>query len=146
MSKISFPGRISYESCIFSVLSGVLLFLGWMYVEGIYLLHMDIKNFMVMIWKYSDDDDWVKHPGMIDNLSLGYLQDHQKHRPKGSVLSSVKSPCSSEAEASQRNWLTSVQCSLNKAECIVLCAQLKGLAGEIPVFLGFALTISFRIL
>ena len=105
MSKISFPGRISYESCIFSVLSGVLLFLGWMYVEGIYLLHMDIKNFMVMIWKYSDDDDWVKHPGMIDNLSLGYLQDHQKHRPKGSVLSSVKSPCSSEAEATLRGPL-----------------------------------------
>lgn len=68
-----------------------------MYVEWIYLLHMDIKD-MVMIRKYSDDD-WVKHPGMTDNLSLGYLQDQQKHRPKGSVLSSVKSPCSSEAEA-----------------------------------------------
>ena len=62
------------------------------------MLNGYIKDFMVMIWKYSDND-WVKHPGMTDNLSLGYLQGQQTHRPKGSVLSSVKSPCSSEAEA-----------------------------------------------
>lgn len=98
VSKIAFPGRISYELCIFqyNVLLDVLFFLGWIYVQWIYLQWMGIKDFMEMIRKHSSDD-CVKCPGVRGTLSLGYSQGQQKHRPGGSVLPSVKHPRLSEA-------------------------------------------------
>ena len=65
---------------------------------------MDVKDFMEMIQKHSNDD-WVKRPGMTDTITLGYFQGQQKHKPRGSVLSSVKSPCPSETGAALHRLL-----------------------------------------
>ena len=50
----------------------------------------------------------------------------------------LKEPPSGNKPLSGTDWLAA-QCSLNEAECSMLCAQLKGFAGEIPTHSGFCL-------